>query len=307
MCRPLRLTAGVETIVDCRSFSINFRAQKRMARRCWISVWVLLAAVATIAAQQSRPVFEVASVKRQAGPLSIADMTAGGARTRALPGGRFEASKVTVGQLVWFAYSNDLTDFQTQITGWPDWVRGDQFLFAVSAKAAKDASGDEMRLMVRSLLEDRFKLVAHLESRQMQLQALVLARPNGTLGPRLFRMQDECSAPIVNELRRKFPEKYTGSGINMCSTSGVNSLAAYLTFRLKLPIIDATGLEGPFYSLLSAQFPPLSSILGRALNDQSDLPALSTALEEQLGLKLQSRRGPLKVLVIDSVEQPTPD
>jgi uncharacterized protein (TIGR03435 family) len=67
---------------------------------------------------------------------------------------------------------------------------------------------------------------------------------------------------------------------------------------------DATGLEGPFYHSLRAHLPPPSSRLGAARID-ADLPALSTALDEQLGLALESRRGPVDVLVIDSVQQPT--
>jgi uncharacterized protein (TIGR03435 family) len=76
-----------------------------------------------------------------------------------------------------------------------------------------------------------------------------------------------------------------------------------------MPVIDATGLEGPFYWAFSAEWPRRSSNrgsnLGAPARDPSDLPALSTAFEEQLGLKLESRKGPIDVLVIDSVSRPT--
>ena len=106
---------------------------------------------------------------------------------------------------MWFAY-NVRSDL---IVGGPDWAREDTF--QISAKAATDVPLDQIRLMVQSLLEDRFKLVTHVEPREMRFLALVRARPNEALGPGLIRM-DECSPAIVNELRRKFPEKYPTPG-----------------------------------------------------------------------------------------------
>lgn len=114
----------------------------------------------------------------------------------------------------------------------------------------------------------------------------------------------------MNELRRKDPDKYLNppgamGGMSSCSPSGVEMLADYLTLRLGTPVIDATGLSGPFYYLLTAQLPPMTFSIGALKGESSDLPALSTALEEQLGLKLESRNGPVDVLVVDTVQQPT--
>ena len=181
-------------------------------------------------------------------------------------------------------------------------------MFQISAKAENDAPAAQIELMVQSLLKDRFKLVVHREPREMSVQALVRARPNGSLGPGLVRM-DECSPSIVNELRRKFPEKYptpSGGMISGCSSMGLGSLATGLTLGLGTPVIDATGLTDSFYYTLRSQFSMVAAYV-RAPNNDPNLPALSTALDEQLGLKLESRRGPLDVLVIDSAEMPTPD
>ena len=93
-----------------------------------------------------------------------------------------------------------------------------------------------------------------------------------------------------------------------CSSKGLGDLAILLSMGQSAPVIDATGLTDSFYYTIRSQFNPAAAFLGRgAANDDPNLPALSTALDEQLGLKLESRRGPVEVLVIDSVERPTPD
>jgi uncharacterized protein (TIGR03435 family) len=273
------------------------------------AVWVVAALLgASIAAQQPKPQFEVASVKPQGesisgGSLGNAVSSAANAMPRARPGGLFNPTHASVEHLVMFAY--DLRPYR--IVGGPDWMRRD--LFQINARAESDAPAGQIRLMVQSLLEDRFKLVTHVEPREMRFQALVRARPDGPLGPSLFTI-DECTTAIVNELRRKFPDKYPTpivSGMTSgCSRTGVSDLADLLTFRLGTPVIDATGLKGSFYYTIRSQFPEaLPTLLGAAVNIDPSLPALSTALDEQLGLKLESRRGPVDVLVIDSVQQPT--
>jgi uncharacterized protein (TIGR03435 family) len=156
----------------------------------------------------------------------------------------------------------------------------------------------------------RLGAAGHRERREMQVLALVRARPNGQLGPSLVSM-DECSPAVVNDLGRKFPEKYPspiGAGmVSGCSSKGLSDLAVLLSMGQSTPVIDATGLSDSFYYTIRSQFDPAAAFLGRGGNTDPNFPALSTSLEEQLGLKLQSRRGPIEVLVIDSVEMPTPD
>lgn len=265
---------------------------------------MLVACSLAITAGQSKPRFEVASVRRQTEPLTAANV-ASGAIPRALPGGRFNASHITVQSLLLFAY--DLKPYR--LDGGPAWIREDRF--AVNASAGRDASAAEIKRMLQALLEERFGLVAHMEPRPMRLQALVLARQDGTLGPNIFRMDAECTAAVVNERRRTMPEKYVSPGANgmmsSCSVSGVDMLADYLMLRLGVPILDATGLSGPHYYSLTAELPPpiVSARLGAPTSDPSNLPALSTALNEQLGLKMESRQGPVDVLVIEAISQPT--
>ena len=110
---------------------------------------VMCAPTPILTAQQPAPRFEVASVKR-----TDSRTPSSAPVPRAQPGGRFRADIATVESLVWFAYGVR-TDL---IVGEPDWARQDRF--EISAKADADAPADQIKLMVRSLLEDRFKLVA---------------------------------------------------------------------------------------------------------------------------------------------------
>jgi uncharacterized protein (TIGR03435 family) len=262
------------------------------------AVAVSIAAVvlgASGAAQQPTPRFEVASIKRVESPRpSLAPIP------RALPGGQFRADMATVDSLLWFAYGVR----QDLVVGGPDWARRDRF--EISARAETEVPADQIKLMVRSLLEDRFRLAVHVEPREMRYQALVRARPDGSPGPGLERL-DECSPAVVIELRRKFPEKYpmpTAGAISACSSKGLGDLATLLTMGLGTPVIDASGLTDSYYFTIRSQFSPAAALTGRTFDDPN-LPALSTALDEQLGLKLESRRGPVDVLVIDSVQEPT--
>jgi uncharacterized protein (TIGR03435 family) len=241
-------------------------------------------------AQQSAPTFEVASVKPTESRIASTNPL-----PRAYPGGQFRAGLTTVDGLLAFAYGIR----QDLIVGVPDWARQDRF--EVSARASSDAPADQIRLMVRSLLEDRFKLVAHIERREMQVLALVRARPDGSLGPSLIGIED-CSAAVVNDLRQKFPQKYPtpmGPGVVAgCASMGLGTLAILLSTDRHRPVIDATGFTGSYYYTLRSNFTPGAAFFGRS-NTDVNLPALSTALEEQLGLKLQSRREPVEVVVID--------
>jgi uncharacterized protein (TIGR03435 family) len=253
----------------------------------------------SLAAQQPKPRFEVASVKVQTGPILFGPDVI----PRARPGGVFNAPYVTVETLLWFAY--DLPSYR--IVGGPDWIRKETF--QINATAGRDVPPDQIKLMVQALLEDRFALVTHVEPREMRVQALVRTRPDAPPGPALSRI-DECSPAIVNELRKKFPEKYpppVGNGMmSSCSSPGLSQFADLLTVGLDTPVIDATGLTGAFYWTLRSQFRGIPPVLNaRVGSADPNLADLATALGEQMGLELESRRGPIDVLVIDSIQPPS--
>jgi uncharacterized protein (TIGR03435 family) len=266
------------------------------ARAATASVLVGLLGVAVVA-QEAKLKFEVASVRpNETGRLS------GSLVPRFQPGGRFTPSVATVESLLTFAHQ--LRAYQ--IVGGPAWVR--KKFFEINAKAGYEASINDMREMVRSLLEDRFSLVTHIEQRTIRGLALVLARPAAPLTPNLIKI-DECSAGVLSELRRKFPEKYpvpTGGLMSSCSSMGLGNLADVLTLIENTPVIDATGLKESFFYTMVSRSTLSTAFLGTT-HPNPDLPSLSTALEEQLGLKLESRRITLDVLVIDSVQELSPN
>jgi uncharacterized protein (TIGR03435 family) len=144
---------------------------------------------------------------------------------------------------------------------------------------------------LRSLLEDRFQLRAHRETRDLPRYRLVRARPDAPLGPRLRATICQTAGDVICKLEYG-PSRYHFEGVTIAT------FAADLSGNISQVIVDDTGLMG-YYDL------QLEWSLDQAATD--DKPSLFTALQEQLGLKLQPERGPVDVLVIDHVEKPTPD
>ena len=235
------------------------------------------------------PAFEAASIKPNTSGSGGMSMTS--------PAGRYTAINVTVRSLILNAY--DLPS--AQILDSPGWTSSEHF--DVVAKADGAATPQEMKQMIRSLLVDRFNFAAHTETREIPVYVLTLARPDGKLGPGLRRSDIDCSkgAPSVAPA--------TQSGVRPCSMRGaagqfhagsmsVNFLVRNLSGYAGRPVTDRTGLSGAFdidlvWSPDHAADPPG--------------PSIFTAVQEQLGLKLESSREPKEVLVIDRVERPTPD
>lgn len=253
---------------------------------------------AAVGAQQSTPKFEVASIKRQApGPIAFAEIPRAIPQNR--PGGVFNPAHITLKSLILFAY--DLMSYQ--LIGGPDWLAVDQF--EVDARAGGDVSNEQLKSMVRTLLDERFQLRVHNEQRTMAFQALVHARPDKLLGPNLIRM-NECNGATARKLQQEDPVKYpfpNGPIKAGCSPNGLRVLVALLAPQLREIVVDATGLTGHFYFTIKFRGPTEQSAPGEA-GDPS-VPSLPVALSQQLGLKLESRRGPVNVLVIDSVQLPT--
>jgi len=264
-----------------------------MVRRC--AVWVVSAMLGvSLAGQQSRPKFDVASVKAQKAPIQRVDDLRGLMFPR-VAAGVFSASHATLMSLITFAYAVP----SAHVVGIPDWAKRAAF-FEVTAKAAGDVPPDQMKLMVQSLLEDRFKLVTHREQRDLKFYALVAARGDGRLGPFLQPVAEGCESAIGRDAARaKFPQRSgPGGGGGIIGCGNLSELAALLGMVMDSPVADATDRSGDFvFELVSGPPRPPTA-------DSGDTP-FTQALQEQLGLKLESSRGPADVLVIDSVSQPT--
>ena len=273
-------------------------------------------AVRAQATPAQQPVaFEVASVK----PNTSANR---GGMFGPQPGGRFVALNAPVSYLIRFAYepspwNRDLDAFQ--MTGGPGWLAADRF--DVNAKAAGDVPLSQMRQMVQALLVERFKLRVHHESRELPIYRMVLARSDGPLGPQLRRTELTCADaidPFAGFQRGEaVPCGYFGLSPTIDNVGQSNwafrgmmmeGFAHRLQGFLGRTIVDRTGLsgyyDGDFEFTAEIAIPPPPP--GRPNPfDGRVFPSIFSVLPQQLGVRLESGRAPVDVLVIDSIERPT--
>ena len=284
----------------------------------------LIAALIVAALRAQSPAFEVASVKP--------DKFGGMNRRINMPADRFEATNVPLQSLIAMAYGDAGPPPQAlandRISGGPSWMNTD--LFDIVAKAGSDApagpAGVEQKLlMLRSLLADRFKLIVHHETRTAPIYVLMLVRGDGKLGPKLQRSDVDCGALLAARGAAPPPPPTPGArppcgamvglGPVALLTAGGQTMASVANTLSRLTgriVEDRTGLSGSFDVDLRfngedlAGLPPLPAGTDRPA-PATDAVSLFTAIQEQLGLKLDAQRGPIDVVVIDHAEQPTED
>ena len=259
-------------------------------------------ALATVAAAQT-PQFDVASIKKN--PL-------GGARVSVdTPPGRFQATNAPLRFLIRWSYRIA----EPRIVGGPGWIGDDRFDVSATA-SAEGWSGERTRQMVRALLADRFGLAAHMETREMPIFVLTVAKP-GTFGQSLRPAGFDCSTPdtpsrmVAGKVQCGLLVSQNGGSASL--RGGGTTMADFartLGEYVDRPLVDRTGLTARYD--LELQFTADRSALvgarppgGLDATTDSDVPPLPTALREQLGLRLDSGRGPVEVLVIDRVSPPT--
>ena len=250
--------------------------------------------------------FDVASVKinQSSFPGGMVDLRAG----------RFDATNETLRALLSTAF--DVESFR--VVGGPDWLDSDRF--DVEARAGEAASREQTRLMLRSLLAERFRVRARLERRDAHVFALVRSR-GAELGPQLRPAASEaCVAeglqptgaagklPVCGRLSAG-PGRMSGRSVSL------ELIATYLAPRLRRIVVNRTGLSGLFdidlrWSLEDAQ----RAALGRLSPDGATpppadptYPGMATALNEQLGLRLEAAKGPVEVVVVESAARPSPN
>lgn len=228
--------------------------------------------------------FEVASVK----PVEHADYR----RLTCDAGRKFEATN-SLRSLIFFGYQ--VSDFQNQIVGGPAWIDSPDAVFDVEGKpAAPPVSSEDCRKMVQTLLADRFRLALHKEAREMPVYALVV----GSKGSKLREATGDeppgrTSNIMINGVAIQVNDNYsrsTARGMSMAQLAGFLQHGPSVE-RL---VVDETNLKGIY--------PVTLDYSGSPGND--DRPDLFTALQEQLGLKLESKKEPVEVLVIDHAEKP---
>ena len=237
--------------------------------------------------------------------------------------GRFSAEDVTLQDLITFAY--ELQPFE--IFGVPDWATSDRFDIAATMQPPPTGSapGPRNRRLLRALLADRFTLVAHEERREVPVYTLVMARADRKLGARLRPFEGVCaekfaappSLPAQLPSQLPAPSKdptpcILGVGVGRLSARGIGvsdlsrTLATFAAIRRR--VIDRTGLTGQFdYDLEWTPMVAPTGVPAPAVPTASSdgPPNVFTALQEQLGLKLESTKEVIPVLVIDSVNQPS--
>lgn len=177
-----------------------------------------------------------------------------------------------------------------QLAGGPDWI--DTARFDIVGKAPDGVPRSIG--MLRTLLTDRFNLRTHKETRQIPVYALTLAREDRRFGPQLRPSTRDCAGTRCTA--------NVVSGRIQTNGYSMAQIAEILTGNVDRMVLDRTGLPG-VYDLELAWTPDN----GAADVASRDAPGIFTAVVEQLGLKLEPTTGPVEVLVIDSVERPTPD
>ena len=268
-------------------------------------VWCLVALLgASVAAQESKPRFEVASVRvNLSGNLSQINFAF-------LPT-RFVATMVPLRALIAIAYADEGREpGMERVVGGPAWV--DLAFFDVQGTTGTPTPQGTMRLMLRRLLEERFALRLVNEQRMTDAYALVMARSDGRPGPQLKPAQlKDCSKLTFEQQRSRrcgdgvYVDKETMTRHLYGSDKDIDAFIAHITSvggNLNRPVVNRTGLNGRFdYEVQSTALEGRLTV--RPAEPQA--PEFSTALREQLGLKLEPVTAPISVLVIESVSQPT--
>lgn len=214
--------------------------------------------------------FDAASIK-------LSDAPNGSSSGITTKPGFISARNVTLRRCIRGAYNLP----EAQVVGGPKWI--DDLRYNIDAKAIGPAGDDDLMLMLQTLMADRFHLKLHRETRQINGYALVVAKTGFKAKP--LAEEGECSESAN-----------TGGTVSRIDSKScsIGALSAKLAEALHLPVADATGIQGQF-----------SFRVEWYRDDSSDGPALGTVLNDQLGLKLEARKVPTPMIVIDSAEPAT--
>lgn len=275
----------------------------------------------------NQPAFDVASVKpNKSGNRPSSNFPLGPGDVFNPNGGYFSATNLPLVTYLFFAYKIMGNQARYVLPQLPGWASTDRF--DIQARAEGNPGKDEMRLMMRSLLAERFKLIVHNETRQVPVFALVLVKP-AKFGPHL--QLHPSGAPCSLKQLERASDLKTIDGGYPATCNGFFPLPASEPAHLRVgsqnvtlgflanalssmadlgrPFVDKTGITGTVDFVLEwAPDRHISAQPGAGASLQSDLPSgpsFQEALKEQLGIKLESEKAPMDVLVIDHVEHPS--
>lgn len=242
--------------------------------------------------------FEVASIRPYTGSERAITINT-------QPGGRFVATNVSVRTLIRIAYQ--LENFQ--VIDAPPWVNDDSFDVRATGDRELPPMGGpfnappDLREMLRSLLRDRFRLVARVETRQLPAFALTFARDDRKLGEDFKPSAIDCADLFAKRGPHDDPPRcglQLAPGTIVIEGVSMSQLADALSAMVGRKVEDQTGLRGTYDAELHWEGPRPGAAPPKG-------PSLFTAVQEQLGFKLESTIGPLAVLVIESISRPTPN
>ncbi len=245
----------------------------------WLFALPIVLASAPLIRSQERPLqFEVASVKKAVeGPLRARWV---GVK---ISGPRVTISRMSAWGLIMFAYQ--VKPYQVITTS--KWAEEEIYDMVAKAEGDTEVSQDDMRLMMQSLLVERFQLKFHREPRELSCYALVVGKD----GPKF----KEGSPHEEDGLRMTSRNHMT---VITVKRGSMDQLADHLTANGDRPVLDKTGLTGQYDYQLS-----WTADRGQ-LPSESDGPSIFVALQEQLGLKLESQKGWVMSIVVDRIEKP---
>ena len=258
---------------------------------------------------QASPTFEVATVRQTTG---VSDA----ARISGPTPGRFTITNVPLVFILHHAYRA----MAHQIVGAPDWVGTTAYDITATYPAGTTPTDADTRLMLQQLLEERFRLKVRREKREMPVYRLVMARSDKRLGPQLVPSDVDCEqwlaekrpqvgaggpSPVPGGRRPACMMSASRKGFLTGGTRTIAQLMATLQPFVGRPVIDATGLSGTFdMDVIWTE----STDPSRPQATGADPGAsLFTALQEQLGLRLEPTRSAFDVFTIEHIERPTPD
>lgn len=197
------------------------------------------------------------------------------------------------------------------LAGGPGWLDSERFDVAarvgsgvIPADLPPSERNEGIRLMLQALLAERFQLKVHRETRQLPVYALLVAK-NGPKLKKASLEEKECPGiPIGFVSCRERFSGGMGRGVRAKAVD-LDDFAQYISGFTDRPIIDKTGVKGLFEIDTSPWRPSLPNVAAEPIADPDTLPTIFTMLQEQLGLRLESTKGPVDVLVIDSVQRPS--
>jgi uncharacterized protein (TIGR03435 family) len=275
-----------------------------MSRLAWLLTSISAAPLAAFTMQAPPPgsaQFDVVSIK----PNTSGPGTGGGMRT--LPDGSFIMSNQPIRSIILSASPVPVRE----AAGLPDWVNTERY--DITAKAPAGSTRQQQPEMMRNMMIDRMKLVGHVEEQERTTFALIVARQGGRLGPQLTRSTLDCApraapdgSPPTPPSRQDAQNRCGMSMSRGAIVSGgitMDTLARSISGFAGGIVNNRTGLDG--WYAVNLHFAPPGLTVDPSSTDNA--PQFVTALEEQLGLKLEPEKSRVPIFVVDHIERPTPN